>query len=198
VHVSESEFPSFLVGHGNDNRNAGVMSMPSPKASQNTYRVVCSCNRFTAALKPTLNLRVRLELHGNLSERFNRLLDCLPDDTGRLSSANTSVTNAVTGHPLATINWARTPAEALCGFFCSNLNRLSNRKRHFRNPIFPIRLPRVSRTSQLWLCLLTARSITVQFLLQGSSSRIISGIEGPFAFVKLLVQLRRSCLDHDS
>jgi hypothetical protein len=101
-----SGIASFLLGYGY-NGNSSVVT-PAKAASQLIYNALYAGDTFQVNRKLTLNLGGRLDLQGNWTERYNRIVDYVPTATSPLSSAMASVTNPVTGKPFGTLNGAFT------------------------------------------------------------------------------------------
>jgi len=99
-----SGIASFLLGYGKNN-NSSVVT-PAKAASQIIYNALYAGDTFQVNRKLTLNLGGRLDLQGNWTERYNRIVDYVPTATSPLSSAMSSVTNPVTGKPFGTLNGA--------------------------------------------------------------------------------------------
>src|SRR3984893_1678543 len=95
-------FASFLLGYGN-NTNSNV-STPSRMATQLVYRALYAGDTFQATRKLTLNLGVRVDLQGDWTERFDRIIAVEPNAASPL--ANSSLINPVTGQSFANLKGA--------------------------------------------------------------------------------------------
>jgi Carboxypeptidase regulatory-like domain len=67
---SGNGFASFLLGYGND----GSVTEPARTADQNLYGAIYGGDTFQVTRKLTLNLGARLDLQGNWTERYNRIV----------------------------------------------------------------------------------------------------------------------------
>jgi len=93
---------SFMLGYGTNN-NSNVVT-PSRMATQIVYRALYAGDTFQATRKLTLNLGIRVDLQGNWTERFNRIVAFQPNAPSPLASS--SLTNPVTGQSFANLNGA--------------------------------------------------------------------------------------------
>src|SRR5467141_954331 len=76
-------FASFLLGYG-DHGNA---TEPAKTADQNLYKAIYGGDTFQLTRKITLNLGVRVDLQGDWTERFNRIVAFNPTETSPIGAA---------------------------------------------------------------------------------------------------------------
>src|SRR5712664_2216882 len=76
-------FASFLLGYG-DHGNA---TEPAKTADQNLYKAIYGGDTFQLTRKITLNLGVRVDLQGDWTERFNRIVAFSPTETSPIGAA---------------------------------------------------------------------------------------------------------------
>ena len=76
-------FASFLLGYG-DHGNA---TEPAKTADQNLYKAIYGGDTFQLTRKITLNLGVRVDLQGDWTERFNRIVAFNPSETSPIGAA---------------------------------------------------------------------------------------------------------------
>jgi len=88
-------YASFLLGYGSNNNNGADVVTPSMMANQIFYNAMYMGDTLQATRKLTLNLGLRYDLQGNWTERFNRLIDWLPNATSPLAGV-TNPTNGLT------------------------------------------------------------------------------------------------------
>ena len=81
--TSGNGFASFLLGYG-DNGNA---TEPARTADQNLYKAIYAGDTFQLTRKITLNLGVRVDLQGDWTERFNRIVAFNPSETSPIAAA---------------------------------------------------------------------------------------------------------------
>src|SRR5260370_3504009 len=75
-------FASFLLGYG-DHGNA---TEPAKTADQNLYKAIYGGDTFQLTRKITLNLGVRVDLQGDWTERFNRIVAFNPTETSPIAA----------------------------------------------------------------------------------------------------------------
>jgi hypothetical protein len=78
-------FASFLLGYGQDN-NSSVVT-PSRMATQITYYAFFAGDTFQVTRKLTLNLGARVDLQGDWTERFDRIVSLLPNAPSPIAGA---------------------------------------------------------------------------------------------------------------
>ncbi len=76
-------FASFLLGYG-DHGNA---TEPAKTADQNLYKAIYGGDTFQVTRKITVNLGVRVDLQGDWTERFNRIVAFNPTETSPIGAA---------------------------------------------------------------------------------------------------------------
>src|SRR6266581_393845 len=76
-------FASFLLGYG-DHGNA---TEPAKTADQNLYKAIYGGDTFQLTRKITLNLGIRVDLQGDWTERFNRIVAFNPTETSPIGAA---------------------------------------------------------------------------------------------------------------
>src|SRR6266576_3308401 len=76
-------FASFLLGYG-DHGNA---TEPSKTAYQKLYKAIYGGDTFQVTRKITVNLGVRVDLQGDWTERFNRIVAFNPTETSPIGAA---------------------------------------------------------------------------------------------------------------
>src|SRR5881394_873595 len=76
-------FASFLLGYG-DHGNA---TEPAKTADQNLYKAIYGGDTFQVTRKITVNLGVRVDLQGDWTERFNRIVAFNPTETSPIGGA---------------------------------------------------------------------------------------------------------------
>src|SRR5438876_1323713 len=79
-------FASFLLGYGTDNTSSSVTE-PARTADQNLYKAIYAGDTFQLTRKITLNLGVRVDLQGDWTERFNRIVVFNPSETSPIGAA---------------------------------------------------------------------------------------------------------------
>lgn len=80
---SGNGFASFLLGYG-DHGNA---TEPAKTADQNLYKAIYGGDTYQLTRKITLNLGVRVDLQGDWTERFNRIVAFNPSETSPIGAA---------------------------------------------------------------------------------------------------------------
>ena len=95
-------FASFLLGYGT-NSNSSVVT-PSRMATQLIYNSFYVGDTFQASRKLTLNLGARVDLQGDWTERYDRILDFLPNAASPLADSN--LINPTTGQSFANLTGA--------------------------------------------------------------------------------------------
>jgi Carboxypeptidase regulatory-like domain len=75
--TSGNGFASFLLGYG----NSGSVTEPAKTADQNLYRAIYVNDTYQATRKLTVNLGFRVDLQGDWTERYNRILVFNPGET---------------------------------------------------------------------------------------------------------------------
>jgi hypothetical protein len=83
-------FASFLLGYGHD----GNASEPAKTADQNLYWAFYAGDTWNLTKKITLNLGVRVDLQGDWTERFNRVLALNTKEASPLLAMSSSVSAA--------------------------------------------------------------------------------------------------------
>ena len=73
---------SFLLGYG----SSGSVTEPAKTADQNLYGALYAGDTWQVTKKMTLNLGVRLDLQGDWTERYNRILVFNPTETSPIAS----------------------------------------------------------------------------------------------------------------
>jgi len=81
--TSGNGFASFLLGYGNN----GSVTEPAKTADQNLYKAIYGGDTFQLTRKITLNLGVRVDLQGDWTERFNRIVAFNPTETSPIGAA---------------------------------------------------------------------------------------------------------------
>jgi hypothetical protein len=81
--TSGNGFASFLLGYG-DHGNA---TEPARTADQNLYKAIYAGDTFQVTRKITVNLGVRVDLQGDWTERFNRIVVFNPNETSPIGAA---------------------------------------------------------------------------------------------------------------
>ena len=80
---SGNGFASFLLGYG-DHGNA---TEPAKTADQNLYKAFYAGDTFQATRRLTVNLGFRVDLQGDWTERFNRIVAFNPTETSPIGAA---------------------------------------------------------------------------------------------------------------
>jgi hypothetical protein len=80
---SGNGFASFLLGYG-DHGNA---TEPAKTADQNLYKAFYAGDTYQVTRKITLNLGLRVDLQGDWTERFNRIVAFNPTETSPIGAA---------------------------------------------------------------------------------------------------------------
>ena len=75
-------FASFLLGYG----SSGSVTEPARTADQNIYGALYAGDTYQVTRKLTLNLGLRVDLQGDWTERFNRILVFNPGETSPIAS----------------------------------------------------------------------------------------------------------------
>ncbi|HEY7307001.1 MAG TPA: TonB-dependent receptor [Bryobacteraceae bacterium] len=75
-------FASFLLGYGND----GNASEPAKTADQNLYGAIYAGDTWQVTRNLTLNLGLRVDLQGNWTERYDRILVFNPGETSPIAN----------------------------------------------------------------------------------------------------------------
>jgi len=73
---------SFLLGYG----SSGSVTEPGQTADQNVYSALYVGDTYQAARKLTLNLGLRLDLQGDWTERYNRIVVFNPGETSPIAN----------------------------------------------------------------------------------------------------------------
>jgi hypothetical protein len=76
-------FASFLLGYGAN----GSVTEPARTADQNIYKAIYGGDTFQVTRKITVNLGVRVDLQGDWTERFNRIVVFNPSETSPVGAA---------------------------------------------------------------------------------------------------------------
>ena len=87
---SGNGFASFLLGYG-DHGNA---TEPAKTADQNLYKAIYVGDTYQLAKKITLNVGLRVDLQGDWTERFNRIVALDPTEKSPLVAASPQVAAA--------------------------------------------------------------------------------------------------------
>jgi hypothetical protein len=95
-------FASFELGYGTNSGSSVVT--PSRMATELIYKAFYVGDTFQATKRLTLNLGARVDLQGDWTERYNRILDFLPNATSPLASS--SLINPATGQSFANLQGA--------------------------------------------------------------------------------------------
>ena len=90
--ASGNGFASFLLGYARDNGDS--VTEPARTADQNLYEAFYTGDTFQLTKKVTLNLGVRVDLQGDWTERFNRIVAFNPTETSPLVAASAKVAAA--------------------------------------------------------------------------------------------------------
>ena len=83
-------FASFLLGYG----DSGSVTEPAKTADQNLYWAFYGGDTWNLSKKITLNLGVRVDLQGNWTERFNRIVALNESETSPLLAMSSAVSSA--------------------------------------------------------------------------------------------------------
>ncbi len=83
-------FASFLLGYGNN----GSVVEPAKTADENLYWAIYGGDTWNLTKKITLNLGVRVDLQGNWTERFDRIVAANPNEASPLLAMSSAVTSA--------------------------------------------------------------------------------------------------------
>ncbi len=83
-------FASFLLGNG----DSGGVTEPAKTADQNLYTAVYAGDTWNLTRKITLNLGARLDLQGDWTERFNRIVTLNTTEASPLIALNSAVAAA--------------------------------------------------------------------------------------------------------
>jgi hypothetical protein len=86
-------FASFLLGYGSTT-NGSSATEPAKTADQNLYWAFYGGDTFNLSKKITLNLGARVDLQGNWTERFNRIVALNTTEPSPLLAMSSAVTNA--------------------------------------------------------------------------------------------------------
>jgi hypothetical protein len=98
-------FASFLLGYGSSS-NPGSVTEPARTADQVRYGAVYAGDTFQLTRKITLNLGLRVDLQGDWTERFNRIVDFNPTEASPLLTIDpglASTINPATGQTFANL-----------------------------------------------------------------------------------------------
>jgi hypothetical protein len=82
---SGNGFASFLLGYGSTT-NGSNASEPAKTADQNLYGAVYAGDTFQVTKNLTLNLGVRVDLQGDWTERYNRIVVFNPGETSPIAA----------------------------------------------------------------------------------------------------------------
>ena len=83
-------FASFLLGYGNN----GSVTEPARTADENLYWAFYAGDTWNLTKKITLNLGARVDLQGNWTERFDRIVAVNPNEASPLLAMSAAVTSA--------------------------------------------------------------------------------------------------------
>jgi hypothetical protein len=95
-------FASFLLGYG----DSGSFVEPARTADQNLYKAFYVGDTYQLTRKLTLNLGLRVDLQGDWTERFNRIVAYNPTEASPLLTidpALASTVNPATGQPFSNL-----------------------------------------------------------------------------------------------
>ena len=81
---------SFLLGYG----DSGSVTEPAKTADQNLYWAFYAGDTWNLSRKITVNLGARVDLQGNWTERFNRIVALNPNETSPLIAMSSAVAAA--------------------------------------------------------------------------------------------------------
>jgi hypothetical protein len=81
---SGNGFASFLLGYGRDNGDS--VTEPARTADQNIYKAFYAGDTFQLTRKITLNLGLRVDLQGDWTERFDRIVVFNPTEASPIAS----------------------------------------------------------------------------------------------------------------
>jgi hypothetical protein len=87
-------FASFLLGYGSTNNGGSSVTEPAKTADQNLYWAFYGGDTFNLSKKITLNLGARVDLQGNWTERFNRIVALNDTEPSPLLAMSSAVSNA--------------------------------------------------------------------------------------------------------
>jgi hypothetical protein len=90
-------FASFLLGYGSSVNTSGGnnnVTEPAKTADQNLYTAIYAGDTYNVTRKITLNLGVRVDLQGDWTERFNRIVALNPNEASPLLKMSESVAGA--------------------------------------------------------------------------------------------------------
>ena len=87
-------FASFLLGYGSTNNGGSSVTEPAKTADQDLYWAFYGGDTFNLSKKITLNLGARVDLQGDWTERFNRIVALNDTEPSPLLALSSSVTNA--------------------------------------------------------------------------------------------------------
>ena len=77
---------SFLLGYGSTTQGNSVTE-PGQTADQNVYSALYAGDTYQVTRKLTLNLGVRVDLQGDWTERYNRIVVFNPTETSPVAGA---------------------------------------------------------------------------------------------------------------
>lgn len=100
--VGGNGFASFLLGYG----DSGSVTEPARTADQNLYKAFYLGDTYQLTRKITLNLGARVDLQGDWTERFNRIVAFNPTGASpllTLDPALSSTVNPATGQTFASL-----------------------------------------------------------------------------------------------
>jgi hypothetical protein len=83
---SGNGFASFLLGYGSTANGNSNASEPGQTADQNAYGAFYAGDTYQAGKKLTVNLGVRIDLQGDWTERFNRIVVFNPTETSPIAA----------------------------------------------------------------------------------------------------------------
>jgi hypothetical protein len=95
-------FASFLLGYG----SSGSVTEPARTADQNLYKALYVGDTYQLTRKVTVNLGLRVDLQGDWTERFNRIVAFNPTEASPLLTIDPALGTAVnpaTGQTLASL-----------------------------------------------------------------------------------------------
>jgi Carboxypeptidase regulatory-like domain len=84
-------FASFLLGYGSD----GSVTEPARTADQNLYKAFYVGDTYQLTRKITLNLGLRVDLQGDWTERFNRIVAFNPNEASPLLTIDPALASTV-------------------------------------------------------------------------------------------------------
>jgi Carboxypeptidase regulatory-like domain len=87
-------FASFLLGYGSTNNGGSSVTEPAKTADQDLYWAFYGGDTFNLSKKITVNFGARVDLQGDWTERFNRIVALNPNEPSPLLAMSSAVGNA--------------------------------------------------------------------------------------------------------